>query len=211
MKQEGYDDKPTQDILVKGRMKIFIILGSTRKERVGDKVANWVLKAAKKETDFNVELLDLRDYDIPFFDEVRSIAYLNGEYSSKEGKRWAAKIAQADGFIIVTPEYNHGYPAVLKNAIDYAYLEWLYKPVAFVGYSAASTGASRAIEQLAQVFGQLRAMPIVATGDSVIIPNISIENNKFDGSRYIDNLKNLFTQLKWWTEATKKQRDSLAK
>lgn len=115
-------------------LKIKIILGSTRHNRFGDKPANWIYEETKKKSGVLAELLDLRDYPMPFFDEPMGPAMLKENYSHESVKKWAAKIKESDAFIVVTPEYNHGYPAVLKNAIDSIFPEWNDKPVGFVSY-----------------------------------------------------------------------------
>lgn len=141
-------------------IKIKVILGSTRHNRYGDKPANWICEEIGKKTDVKVELLDLRDYSMPFFDEPMGPAMLKEYYSNETVKKWAAKIKEGDAFIIVTPEYNHGYPAVLKNAIDSIFPEWNNKPVGFVSYG--NSGGARVIEQLRQVVIELRMSPIRA-------------------------------------------------
>src|SRR5690348_1508719 len=101
------------------KFKIKIILGSIREGRFGDKAAKWIFDLVSKIEDFDVELLDLRDYKLPLFAEAKSPAYVEGEYTTPEINAWSKKISEADAFIVVTPEYNHGYPASLKNNIDY--------------------------------------------------------------------------------------------
>src|ERR1700690_1267890 len=105
-------------------LKVKIILGSTRQGRFSEKPGAWILEIAKKRTDINVELLDLRDYPMPFFNEPVSPNYKKEPYTEPSVVRWTAKIAEADAFLMITPEYNHGYSAVLKNAIDYVGPEW---------------------------------------------------------------------------------------
>src|SRR5256886_5975774 len=119
-----------------------IILGSTRPNRNGEQVARWVLEAASRRHDAHFELLDLRDYPLPHLDEPLPPSF--GQYQNEHTRQWAAKIASFDGFVIVTPEYNHGTAGVLKNAIDYLYAEWNNKAVGFVSYGG--TGAAPAAE-----------------------------------------------------------------
>lgn len=187
-------------------MKIQIILGSTRQNRLGDKVAHWVLEHAQKDTDITYELIDLRDWPLPFYDEDTGASQLNGNYSHPEGKKWADTVAEADGYIFVTPEYNHGYSAVLKNALDYAYAEWIRKPGAFVSYGAAA-GGSRAVEQLRQVIVELQMVP---TRFGVHIVNIwSSFNDKGEfqsNEMYDKQLDTLLKDLSWWTQSLKKAR-----
>ncbi len=129
-------------------VKIKIILGSTRQGRFSDKIGNWVFEQIKKHQNVTAEILDLREYNLPFYDEIRN----------ENIERFSQQIKSADGFIIIAPEYNHGIPAVLKNALDWCYEEWNYKPVAFVGYGGV--GAARSIEQLRLVAIELRMIPV---------------------------------------------------
>ena len=163
-------------------MKVKVILGSTRQGRIGDKIATWVMEHIE------AELLDLREYPMPFFDEPISPSQLKDPYTNPAVVKWTAKIADGDAFLIITPEYNHGYPAVLKNALDYVYKEWNGKKIAFVGYG--SVGAARAIEQLRQVAVELQMIPL---RDAVhIIRHWELTN--FDS--YNQALKSLLDQLK---------------
>src|SRR5690606_14476488 len=127
--------------------RIGIIIGSTREGRFGDKPARWISGIAAKRTDMQFELIDLRDYPLPFFEEQMSPVYAPTQHPVAQ--RWAARLATLDGFIVVTPEYNHGASAVLKNALDYAYKEFNRKPIAFVGYGGV--GAARSVEHLRMV------------------------------------------------------------
>src|SRR3989440_8009578 len=122
--------------------RIAIILGSTRPNGNGEQVARWVLEVASRRRDADFELLDLRDYPLPHLDEPLPPSF--GQYQNEHTKQWAATIASFDGFVVVTPEYNHGTSGVLKNAIDYLYAEWNNKAVGFVSYGG--TGGARAAE-----------------------------------------------------------------
>jgi NAD(P)H-dependent FMN reductase len=137
-------------------LNIAIILGSTRPGRVGEAVARWVYEIAKQRTDATFELVDIKDFDLPLLDEPKPPSL--GQYSRPHTKRWAAKIATFDAFVFVTPEYNHGIPAALKNAIDYLFAEWGHKAAGFVGYGGA--GGARAIEQLRLVMGELHVADV---------------------------------------------------
>src|SRR5579859_7915590 len=140
-------------------VKIQVIIGSTRKGRFSEKPAHWIFDELKKRQDVDAELIDLRDWPLPFFDESISPSQNKGTYENALAAKWAKKIEEADGFIIVTPEYNHGYSAVLKNALDYVYKEWNKKPVGFVSYGGIS-GGTRAVQQLRQVAIELQMVPI---------------------------------------------------
>jgi NAD(P)H-dependent FMN reductase len=132
--------------------RIGIILGSTRPNRNGEQVAKWVLDIASRRHDAEFELIDLRDYPLPHLDEPAPPSL--GEYQNEHTKQWAEKIASFDGFIIVTPEYNHSTSGVLKNAIDYLYTEWNNKAVGFVSYGSA--GGARATEHLRLIASELQ-------------------------------------------------------
>ena len=136
----------------------WVILGSTREGRVGDKPAHWILGEAAQRADVEAELVDLRDFPLPFFDRPTSPTREGGVYANPAVARWAAKIAEADAFIVITPEYNHGYPAVLKNAFDHIFPEWGRKAIGFVSYGNA--GGARAVEQLRLVAIELGLWPI---------------------------------------------------
>jgi NAD(P)H-dependent FMN reductase len=132
--------------------RIGIILGSTRPNRNGEQVARWVLDVAAGRYDAEFEFVDLRDYPLPHLDEPLPASL--GQYQNEHTKQWADKIASFDGFVIVTPEYNHSTSGVLKNAIDYLYAEWNNKAVGFVSYGGE--GGTRAVEHLRLVAGELQ-------------------------------------------------------
>jgi len=132
--------------------RIGIILGSTRPNRNGEQVARWVYDIAAGRTDAEFELVDLRDYPLPHLDEPLPPSM--GQYQNEHTKQWADKIASFDGFVFVTPEYNHSTSGVLKNAIDYLYAEWNNKAAGFVSYG--SVGGARAAEQLRLIAGELQ-------------------------------------------------------
>ena len=132
--------------------RIGIILGSTRPNRNGEQVAKWVYDIASHRGDAEFELVDLRDYPLPHLDEPLPPSM--GQYQNEHTRQWADKIASFDGFVFVTPEYNHGTSGVLKNAIDYLYAEWNNKAAGFVSYGAV--GGARAAEHLRLVAGELQ-------------------------------------------------------
>ena len=133
-------------------IRIGIILGSTRPNRNGEQVAKWVYDIASRRGDAEFELVDLRDYPLPHLDEPLSPSF--GQYQHEHTRAWADKIASFDGFVMVTPEYNHSTSGVLKNAIDYLYAEWNNKAVGFVSYGGV--GGARAAEHLRLVCGELQ-------------------------------------------------------
>lgn len=123
--------------------KLSIILGSTREGRLGERVANWVLQQAP-----GAGLLDLKAINLPFYDEAKTPDDLNGKYSNPAAQQWHDKIVATDCLVFVTPEYNHSYPGVLKNAIDYMFSDWKGKPYLLVSYSMGAYGGVRAAMQL---------------------------------------------------------------
>jgi NAD(P)H-dependent FMN reductase len=137
---------------------IGILVGSTRPGRKGDAVARWVYDLAQQRTDATFELVDIQDFNLPLLDEPMPPAM--GEYTQPHTKAWAAKIASFDGYIFVTPEYNHGTSGALKNAIDYLYREWNNKAAGFVSYGSA--GGARAVEQLRLVMAELQVADVRA-------------------------------------------------
>ncbi|HEY0964448.1 MAG TPA: NAD(P)H-dependent oxidoreductase, partial [Candidatus Paceibacterota bacterium] len=136
-------------------LNIKIIVGSTRPNRFSEKVLPWIVEELTKRAGISAEVLDLRDWQLPYFDMPMSPAYVqNGEYPSEQVRAWAEKIGEADGYIVIAPEYNHGYSAVLKNALDVVYGEWNRKAIGFVSYG--SVGGGRVVEQLRQVAVELQ-------------------------------------------------------
>jgi NAD(P)H-dependent FMN reductase len=137
-------------------LKIAIIIGSTRPGRVGEAVGRWVYQIARKRTDADCELIDLKEVNLPLLDEAVPPAM--GQYSHPHTKAWAKRIAPLDGFVFVTPEYNHATCGALKNAIDFLYAEWNNKAAGFVGYGSA--GGARAVENLRLVMGELQVADV---------------------------------------------------
>jgi NAD(P)H-dependent FMN reductase len=191
---------------MENKLKIKIILGSTREGRMGDKVANWVLEVSKEVQGMEFELLDLKQYPMPFLDNPTLV---EGNPGYEIVQNWKSKIGEADGYIFVTAEYNHSYSAELKNAIDYLKPEWAKKPAAFVAYGGVA-GGSRAIEHLRLVAAELQ---MTTLRDQVLIPMIW---DKFDEQgqskdRSMDKgLQTIFTQLEWWAQTLKNGRENIA-
>lgn len=185
-------------------VKIFVVIGSTREGRFGDKPAHMVFEELKKVKNIDAELIDLRDWPLPLFDEPVSPAFNKGVYKNELARKWADKISEADGYIVVTPEYNHGYSAVLKNAMDYVYKEWNNKAIAFVSYGG-SAGGSRAVEQLRLVAVELQMAPIRA-GVHIPLYWNQLDENGHLKKEVIHGLDVLFDQLLWWTKALKTAR-----
>lgn len=135
------------------QLRIGIILGSTRPGRRGEQVAQWVLEQASKRDDAVYELVDLAEFPLPHLDEALPPSM--GQYAGEHTRAWAAAIDSYDGYVFITPEYNHSTSGVLKNALDYLYAEWNNKAAGFVSYGAAASGA-RAVEHLRLIVGELQ-------------------------------------------------------
>ncbi len=184
--------------------RIGIIVGSTRPNRNGEQVARWVLEAASRRRDACFELLDLRDYPLPHLDEPLPPSF--GQYQNEHTRQWAAKIASFDGFVIVTPEYNHGTSGVLKNAIDYLYAEWNNKAVGFVSYGG--TGGARAAEHLRLVAGELQ----MADVRQQVTLSLSTEFENFTvftpGDHNLPALNTMLDQVVAWSTALAPLRDT---
>jgi NAD(P)H-dependent FMN reductase len=137
-------------------IRIAIILGSTRPGRNGEAGANWVYDIAKQRTDAEYELVDIADFRLPHLDEVAPPSL--GQYTQPHTRAWAEKIATFDGYVFITPEYNHSTSGALKNAIDFLYKEWNNKAAGFVSYG--SVGGTRAVEHLRLVMGELQVADV---------------------------------------------------
>ncbi|HCU93627.1 MAG TPA: NADPH-dependent FMN reductase [Actinobacteria bacterium] len=178
-------------------IRIGIILGSTRPSRNGEQVAKWVYDVASRRSDAEVELIDLRDYPLPHLDEPLS-PFL-GQYQNEHTGQWADKIASFDGFLMVTPEYNHSTSGVLKNAIDYLYAEWNNKAAGFVSYGLES--GVRAAEHLRLVCG---ALQMAAVSQQVML-SLRTEFENFTifkpGDHDVATLDTLLDQVVAWSTA----------
>jgi len=180
-----------------------VILGTGREGRFSEYVGGWLMHRLGARDDLRAELVDLRDYPLPFYDQAQPPAYGHRDYSP-EVARWAEKVEVADGYIVVTAEYNHGYPALLKNALDHAFPEFNRKPVAFVGYG--NVGGARAIEQLRLVAVELEMAPLRHAVH--ILPDVmrsvrsATDPNDVELFASLDDrLDRLASDLLWWMRA----------
>jgi NAD(P)H-dependent FMN reductase len=188
------------------KSKIAVVIGTTRETRFGDKPAKWIKDIATKRGDMDVEILDLRDYPMPFFDEPASNAWMPSK--NEVAKRWQKKVAQFDGYIFVTAEYNHGVSAALKNALDYAYPEWNRKPAAYVGYGGV--GAARAVEQLRLINVELKMAPMrtgVHIGGADFMAVWQQGKDIAELGYLKKNADDMLDELSWWARALKNARE----
>jgi NAD(P)H-dependent FMN reductase len=182
---------------------IQVILASVRKGRFGEKPAAWLMDRLSARSDLDGELIDLRDYPLPIFDQPAPPARTQREYPSEEIARWGETIDRADGYVVITPEYNHGYPASLKNALDYVFPELNRKPIAFVGYG--NVGGARAIEQLRLVAVEFEMAPLRHAIH--ILPDLmrpAMKAEAFTPEMFAsldERLDYAATDLVWWASA----------
>lgn len=178
-----------------------IVIASTRPDRIGLPVGQWFFERARRHGKFEVELLDLKEQNLPLVDEPRHPRL--GQYEHAHTRAWSARVAAADAFVFVTPEYNYGAAPSLINALDYLFLEWHYKPVGFVSYGGVS-GGMRSVQMTKMVVTSLRMMPIP---EAVSIPMVTQhldENRAFKGGDSFDKAgAAMLDELARWAGALK--------
>ena len=187
---------------------ISVIVGSTREGRFSEKPARWILQHLKKRQGVDARLIDLRDFPMPFFDHpVPPAMPGRAAFEHKVVQSWTAAIAQSDGFVFVTPEYNYGPPAVLKNAIDWVYPEWHRKAAGFVSYG--SVGGARSVQQLRETAIEIQ---LASVRSSVHIPVATLRAH-YKGGDVDAGLAELeapaaamIDDLLWWTATLKAGR-----
>ena len=188
--------------------KIAVIVGSIRPNRQGDKPANWIAQLAKETGQFDVEVVDLKDYPLPLFDAPASDMWM--PTPNETAAKWQAKLNEFDGYIVVTAEYNRSVPGALKNAIDWAYKPFIRKPVAYVSYG--SVGGARAVEHLRTIFTELQSVSIrhgVHIGGSEFAAVFMGQKTWEEVlPSFVPFTKELFDNLAWWTNATKTAREA---
>lgn len=184
-------------------IKVGIIIGSTRPNRVGDSVAKWVMRLAQDRSDATFELVDVKDFNLPLLDEP--VPPSRGQYSKDHTKKWAAKVASFDAYIFVTPEYNHGTSGALKNALDFVYAEWNNKAAGFVGYGSA--GGVRAVENLRLVMAELQIADVRAQVALSLFTDFENFTTFKPAEHHANSVKALFDQVIAWGNAMKTLRE----
>lgn len=186
-------------------LKIKVILGSTRPNRFSEKPGAWIFEEVKKLEGVGAELLDLRDWPLPMFDQPQSPSMVkDGNYGNEQVTAWAQKIGEADAYVMVSPEYNHGTSGVLKNALDSVYAEWNNKAVGFVSYG--SVGGARAVEQLRLIAIELQMAPVRS---AVHIPGSIVWGSGWNADAETsmkDSADTMLGQLTHWGRALKSAR-----
>lgn len=184
--------------------KLKLIIGSTRPGRKGIAVANWFAGLAKNHPEFELEILDLKEINLPFLNEEEHPRLQ--KYANETTKNWSKKIAEADAFVIVTPEYNFSYPATLKNALDFLFVEWAEKPMAFVSYGGLSAG-TRAVQELKSTVTTLAMMPIPQAVNIPFFTQHINQDGVFEGSESLNkSAETALKSLLRWTKALKLMR-----
>ena len=187
-------------------LRIGIIIGSTRPGRNGEVVGKWVYEIAQKRTDAEFELVDIKDFNLPLLDEP--VSPIMGQYSKLHTKVWAAKIGSFDGYVFVTPEYNHGISGALKNAIDFLFREWNDKAAGFVSYGGA--GGVRAVEQLRLVMAEVQ----IATVRNQVLLSLFTDFENFSvfkpGPQQETSVNAMLDHLIAWGGALKMLREKAA-
>ena len=188
-------------------MLIQVITATTRPERFSERAASWVLEYMRTRGDVEIDAIDLRDHPLPFFDGVAPARNPRND-PTPQVAAFGAAIDRADGYVVVTGEYNHGYPAVLKNAMDWTFIEWTRKPMAFVGWG--NVGGARAIEQLRQVAIEFEMAPLRHAVH--ILPETMMAARQADAADTAafnplqPRLKLLADDLLWWATALRAAR-----
>jgi NAD(P)H-dependent FMN reductase len=177
--------------------KVGIILGSTRPGRNGEAVARWVYEIASKRDDAEFELVDIKDYNLPHLDEP--VPPSMGQYSKPHTHAWAEKIRSFDGFVFVTPEYNHGTSGALKNAIDFLFAEWNNKAAGFVSYG--SVGGARAAEHLRLVMGELKVADVRTQVTLSLMTDFENFSTFTPAAYHTANLDAMLDQVVEWSAA----------
>lgn len=181
--------------------KLHVIIASTRPGRVGPSIAKWFAEYAQTHGKFDVELVDLAEFNLPVYDEPAHPA--SGKYEHAHTKRWSAKVAEGDAFVFVTPEYDFGTPPSLLNALVYLFHEWQYKPAAFVSYGGLS-GGLRSVQDTKLTLTSLKVPSITEAVTIPFFSNFLSEEGIFTPSEtHLASAETLLNELSRWTEALK--------
>jgi NAD(P)H-dependent FMN reductase len=186
-------------------LRFLVIVGSTRQGRRGKAVADWFLTHARRLSPAQWEEADLAALNLPWYESAMSPAFGPLDPDPRV-QRWARMVADSDAFVWVTPEYNHGYPAALKNAIDHLYREWVRKPVAIISYGAGSGGV-RAVEQLRQVAVELQMAPIRFSVHLPVIRQLINDQGVVEAPDAVPGIAQVVEDLAWWARALKAARE----
>ena len=189
--------------------RIGIIISTTREGRFGERAARWVADLAASRTDIETEIVDLRDYPLPFFDYVASPRFV--PIDTPEARKWSAKLAELDGYVFMTAEYNHSVSGVIKNALDFVFAEPARKPAAFVGYGAV--GGARAVEHLRHIVVELSMVPLNRAVHINMEPFLGMMRDGKDFADYpylAPTVVTMLDELAWYAQTLKAGREQEA-
>lgn len=178
--------------------RLGIVIASVREGRIGFPIAEWFIERARRDGRFEVEVVDLKEVDLPLFAEQNHPRFQ--KYENEKQKTWSARVAALDAFVFVTPEYNHGTSPALLNALDYLFVEWHYKPVAFVSYGGIS-GGLRGVQHTKATLAAMRMVPII---EAITIPFVAkaVEAGVFKANeQHGQSATQIFDELLRWTGA----------
>lgn len=187
--------------------RIGIIISTTREGRFGERAARWVSQLAAGRSDITTEIVDLRDYPLPFFEAVASPRFV--PIDTPEARKWSNKLAELDGYVFVTAEYNHSISGVLKNALDFVFAEPARKPAAFVGYGAV--GGARAVEHLRHIVVELSMVPLNRAVHINMEPFLGMMRDGKDFADYpylAPTVETMLEELAWYAQTLKAGRDA---
>ncbi|SIQ15129.1 NADPH-dependent FMN reductase [Solilutibacter tolerans] len=192
-------------------LKIALILGSTRDARFAPIPAEWMLEQAASRDDIDLELVDLKDFDLPLFNEKASNAWMPS--GDPRAVAWQKRIGEFDGYIVVTAEYNHSITGALKNAFDQAYVEWAHKPIGFLAYGGV--GGARAVEHARMIAVELQMVPVHAGVHIGGSDYVSVVHQRQPMSTIHDHIapsaQTMLNEIVWWGNATRNAREADAR
>lgn len=177
--------------------RLLVIACSTRPARVGTPLVEWIVEQTQKDGRFEPELADLRELNLPNFDESKHPRF--GQYEHEHTKQWSAIVRRADAVVFVLPEYNHGFPGALKNAIDFLHDEWKFKPAGFVSYGGIA-GGTRAVQLLKPILSCLRMIPSFESVYVSFVDKAIVDGRFVDDENYRMAAKSMFDTLAFWVE-----------
>lgn len=190
-------------------LKLALIIGSTRPNRFADTPARWIVEGARARDDLSLEVLDLREHPLPFFNEPAPVGYSGGKFTEAAAETWRHKVGAYDGFIATAAEYNHAPTAALKNAFDSASYEWNRKPIGFVGYGGV--GGARAIEHLRGIAVELQMAPIKQEVNIAMAEYLGVvqQGKALDDFPHLVTARTaMFDNLAWWGRTLKAGREA---
>lgn len=185
-------------------LKLQVVICSTRPGRIGDKVGKWFAEYAGQNSKFDVELIDLADFNLPIYDEAKHPA--SGIYEKEHTKAWSKTVQRADAYVFVIPEYNYGPPPSFVNALNYVYKEWNYKPCGFVSYGGVS-GGLRSAQLAKQLVTTLKIMPMVEGVSLPMVFKMIDDAGNLNSNKLVDkSATDMLVELYKWAQGLSTMR-----